>query len=231
MARCYLSGVEIKLDDAFVLDLTVTHRVLRELKEQVATLERLIAQLGGIDRVSLPSRDGAGTYLRKDRRVVSRPVALALGAVSPDRELFLPWTVWRARGRTLLLSTLSHHPDYGARLGELSAVEAEQVVALARQVLRRLAPREHLSHEVRTALVAGVCVTLRERLTDEVVVILQHRLTVDEPLQDIGVPVRIEAEFRAALRPRPAEAWGAPRIEPGPEAMDLTDVEPGQESE
>lgn len=227
MARCYLTGVEIKLDDAFVLDLTTAHRTLRELKEKVATLERLIAQLGGTDRVPIPNRDGAGTYLRKDRRVISRSVALALGAVCPDRELFVPWTVWRARGRTLPLSALSQHPEYGALLRELSAGESEHVVTLARQVLRRLAPREHLSQELRIAVMAGVCVTLRERSPEEVVAILRHRLTADEPLQDLGVPVQLEAEFRAALRPGQTEAWGTPRIEP--ESVELADVEPQQE--
>lgn len=227
MARCYLTGVEIKLDDAFVLDLTTAHRTLRELKEKVATLERLIAQIGGTDRVPIPNRDGAGTYFRKDRRVVSRSVALALGAVCPDREIFLPWTVWRARGRTLPLSALSHHPDYGARLRELSAAETEQVVALAHQVLRRLAPGEHLPHEVRIALIAGVCVTLHERSAEEVVAILRHRLGEDEPLEDLGVPASLEAQFRTALRPTPRDAWGAPRIEP--ESVELADVGPQQE--
>lgn len=46
MARCYLTGVEIPLDQAFVLDLTVAHRVMRDLRERLATLERLTAQLG-----------------------------------------------------------------------------------------------------------------------------------------------------------------------------------------
>jgi hypothetical protein len=231
MARCYLTGVEITLDDAFVLNLTTAHRTLRELKEKVATLERLIAQLGGTDLVPIPNRGGAGTFLRKDRRVVSRPMALALAAICPDRCLFLPWTIWRARGRTLPLSALHHHPDYGPRLRELSVVEAEQVVTLARQVLHRLAPGEHLAHEVRTAVIAGVCVTLRERSPEEVIAILRHRLTADEPLEDLGVPAQVEAEFRAVLRPGSTEAWGAPRVEPDREAVGLADIEPRQESE
>jgi hypothetical protein len=218
MARCYLTGVEIPLDEAFVLDLTTAHRALRELKEKVATLERLVAQLGGTDLVPIPNRRGAGTFLRKDRRVVSRAVALALAAGFPDRELFLPWTVWRARGRLLPLVALRDHPDYGPRLRELSAEEAEQVVMLAREVLRRLAPGEHLGHEVRSVMLAGVCATLRQRSPEEIVAILRHRLTTEEPLQDLGVPASLEAEFRVALRPGLEEAWGAPRVEPAPAA-------------
>lgn len=213
MARCYLTGVEIKLDDAFVLDLTTVHRTLRELREKTATLERLIVQLGGTEVVPIPNRDGTGMYLRKDRRVVSEPVALALGAVCPDRELFLPWRVWRSRGRTIWLTGLYHHPDYGARLRQLSDAEREQVVTLAREVLRRLAPGEHLPNEVRIAVLAGVCVTLRERSAEEIAALLQHRIETKDPLEDLGVPAHIEAEFRAALQRRQIDAWGAPRIQ------------------
>ncbi len=78
-------------------------------------------------------------------------------------------------------------------------------------------------------MIAGVCVTLRERSPHEVVAILRHRLTADEPLQDLGVPDQLEAEFRAALRPKPREAWGAPRIEPEP--VKRADVGLRQESE
>jgi hypothetical protein len=213
MARCYLTGVEIKLDDAFVLDLTIAYRTVRELKEKVATLERLIAQLGRSDEVPIPDRGGTGTHLRKDRRVVSGPVAVALGAVCPDRELFLPWAVWHARGRTLRLSALCQHPDYGARIRELSVSEQQQIVTLAHQVLRRVASGAHLPDEVRTAVLAGVCVTLRERSAEEVVAILKHRIEANESLEDLGVPTQIEVAFRDALRRRPAEAWGAPEIQ------------------
>lgn len=213
MARCYLTGVEIKLDDAFVLDLTTVHRTLRELREKTAPLERLIVQLGESDVAPIPSRGGTSNYLRKDRRIVSRTVALALGAVCPDRELFLPWRVWRSRGRTLRLSTLSQHPDYGARLRELSAEEQKEVITLARQVLQRLALGEHLPNEVRIAVLAGVCVTLRERSAEEIAAMLQHRIETKDPLEDLGVPAHIEAEFRAALQRRQIDAWGAPRIQ------------------
>ena len=33
MARCYLTGVGIALEEAFVLDLTAVHRVMRDSRE------------------------------------------------------------------------------------------------------------------------------------------------------------------------------------------------------
>lgn len=226
MAQCYLTGVEIQLEDAYILDLTTAHRTLRELKQKVATLERLIAQLGATDVVPVPNRAEAGTFLRKDRRLVSRAVALALGAVCPDRQLFLPWILWRARGRAWLLSALRQHPDYAGRFRELSAAEAEQVLTLAHQVLQRLARGEHLPPEVRMATMAGVCVTLRDRSPEEVIAILQDRLASNAPLEDLGVPAGVEPQFRAALGPRPPEPWGAPPLVPASEPSELGD--PGQ---
>jgi len=230
MARCYLTGVDVPLEESYVLDLTAAHRALRELKEKVATLERLIAQLGPTDAVSIPNRAGGGVFLRKDRRVVSRSMAAALGAVSPDRDLFLPWAQWRGRARILPLTILQHHADYGPRIRELSADETEQVVVLARQVLHRLAPGQALPPDVRTATMAGVCVALRERTAEEVVTLVRHRLTSEEPLQDLGVPPQVEAEFRAALGFRQPEAWG---VTPGGAPLDSVEgkVETDQETE
>lgn len=59
MPRCYVTGAEITRDDAFVLDLTAAHRTLRELKEKVATLERLVAQLGAGEAEEVVSLDGS----------------------------------------------------------------------------------------------------------------------------------------------------------------------------
>ncbi len=228
MARCYLTGIEISLDDAFVLDLTVAHRLLRELRERVATLERLVAQLGEADRVQVRNRDGSGTVMRKDRRVVSHSMAQALSALASDRELFVRWTDWRARGRFLPLAALREHPDYGARLRSLSVAELESVAELGRQVLGRLARGQHLSYEIRIAVMAGVCVSLRDRSAEEVVTILNERIGSEPSLGDLDVPVRIERALRDTLGRRPANDWGitggelageAFVAEPGPDAL------------
>lgn len=90
MARCYLTGVGISLDEAFVLDLTIAHRVVRDLRERLATLERLTAQLGEKDPVTIRHRGGAGSHTRQDRRLVSKAVATALADACADAELFIP---------------------------------------------------------------------------------------------------------------------------------------------
>ena len=140
MARCYLTGVEISLEDAFVLDLTAVHRIMRDLRERLGTLKRLTAQLGERDAVTIRQRGATGSRTRHDRRLVSKSVAEALAEACADAELFVPWPMWRARGRVFAVSALRHHPDYGPRLRALDDPGIGRVLDLAGEVLRRLTP-------------------------------------------------------------------------------------------
>lgn len=97
MARCFLTGVQIKLDDAYLLDVGAARRLLRELSDQMETLQRLLAQLAPRDEVTCVDHRRGGTFVRRDRRLVSSTVASALATLSPDRTLFLTWPEWRSR--------------------------------------------------------------------------------------------------------------------------------------
>lgn len=208
MARCYLTGVGIALEEAFVLDLTVAHRVMRELRERLATLERLTAQLGEKDRVTVRHRGAATPHIRQDRRIVSKSVATALAEACSDAELFVPWHAWRARGRALTLSALRRHPDDGSRLDELDDARIEHVLDLAGEVLHRLTPGLTLAPELRDAVTAGICVALEDRSAEEIVATLRHRAAAAEGLGDLGVPAFVEAALRRALL-RKVDDWGA----------------------
>jgi len=197
MARCYLTGVEIALDEAFVLNLTVAHRVMRDLRERLATLERLTTQLGEKDRVIVRYRQGS--HARQDRRVVSKSVAGALADACADGELFLPWAEWRRRGHALTLSALRDHPDYGARLRGLDETELDVILARGAAVLRRLRIGATLSPELRDAITAGVCVALRDRPVEEIEATLRARSRRKDPLSDLGVPAHVEPILRATI--------------------------------
>jgi hypothetical protein len=207
MARCYLTGVGISLDEAFVLDLTVAHRVLRDLRERLATLERLTAQLGEKDSVTIQRRGSSGSHTRQDRRVVSKSVATALSDACADAELFVPWGAWRTRGRTFALAALRQHPDYALRLRDLDETRMMAVLDLASEVLRRLAPGQTLGPELRDAVTAGVCVTLAHLTAEEIVVMLRDRTATDADMTGLGVPSHIEPALRRALASKPDE-WG-----------------------
>jgi len=205
MARCYLTGVEIALEDAFMLNLSIAHRVMRDLRERLATLERLTAQLGEKDRVTVRYRQGSHT--RDDRRVVSKSVAAALAEACADAELFLPFAEWRRRGRVLTLSGLRDHPDYSARLRALDESQLDLALSRAAAVLRRLRIGAALSPELRDAITAGVCVALSDKSPEEIEATLRTRSKLDDSLADLGVPAHVEPILRATLNAKP-EDWG-----------------------
>lgn len=92
-----MTGIDIQLEDAYVLDRREANAVLRDLREKVKTLERLIVELGQFERVVLPhGRDGR-PFTRLDSRLICFDIAKALSAVCPDKTLFIPWTEWKIR--------------------------------------------------------------------------------------------------------------------------------------
>jgi len=97
MAGCFITGIELTLEESYMLDITVAHRALKELRRQAASLERLIQQLGQRDDAEVFDRRNGQMTVRKDRRLVSPSVAQALSAAYPQKQLFIQWTEWRSR--------------------------------------------------------------------------------------------------------------------------------------
>jgi hypothetical protein len=210
MPRCFLTGLEMELQSAYVLDVGTALRAVRELQGHVARLKRLVEQLGPIDVVKVPNFNGKGTSVRRHRRLVSPTVAEALNGAGTGHDLFVSWTAWCSRGRILPLLALRSDPDHGPRVRRLSTQDMQRLVALADEVLERMAPGIHLSFEVRNALVAGVCTVLRDNSADEVVEILCDRLRRGQSLDDLGVPFGVEPAFRGALASACQQPWALP---------------------
>jgi hypothetical protein len=210
MAHCFVSGLQIEMNDALVLNVGAAWRVIRDLEGQASRLKRLVDQLGPKDRVQITSVNGKATLVRHHRRLVSRAVADAIATAWPQKNLFVPWTVWCARGRLAPIMTLRDHPDHGPRVRRLTLQQAQQVLALSDDVLDRLAPAIRLSFDVRSALVAGVCVVLRDRPAEEITEILADRLRRGASLSDLGVPYGVEDTFRTTLGYASHQPWAVP---------------------
>ena len=97
MARCFLTGVELPLEETYVLDIAAAHHALRDLRQRVAAVERLIQQLGSREDVEIYDAKKRETFIRKDRRVINAAIAGALSAVYSEKILFMRWSEWRAR--------------------------------------------------------------------------------------------------------------------------------------
>lgn len=102
MARCYLTGVEMSLEDAYVLHRRAVHHHLAALKDRTASLQRLVAQLSPLD-VEEPFMPGkassADRPTQRRHRLVCKAVAEALGPAYPDIQVFLNWPAYRATVR------------------------------------------------------------------------------------------------------------------------------------
>lgn len=202
MYRCYLTGVEVAFDNAFVLNRTVLYRVLRGLKEKTETLERLLAQLGAHDEAVVRLGPGQPPVTRKHRRLVSRAVAEVLRAGFAEPDLFIPFTTLANRGQQgRPLSHLADHPLFGAAVTAATTPQLEAAVRLARGLRRKLDPKESLCHESVAVLQGGVCLVLNLMEADEAAAEIAAALGSDEALVAIGVPAPLVGRFRAEMEP------------------------------
>lgn len=97
MARCYITGVDIPLNESCVLDIGVANRTLRNLRQQAAALERLLKQLADQDEAEIYDARLHTFIIRKERRLICASIAKTLAATYQNEALFVPWDKWRQR--------------------------------------------------------------------------------------------------------------------------------------
>ena len=97
MAKCFMSGVEIPLDEAYVIDRRVAHRVLLDLRHRALAVERLIQQLSPLDEDEVFSKEDGATHLYKRRRLITVTMAKELANLYPQENLFLSFSDYRSQ--------------------------------------------------------------------------------------------------------------------------------------
>jgi len=91
--KCFLTGIELKEQEAFTLDLSAARKAIRELKSRAVAIEKLIINLGEIDKVQTPSG------MQRRRRIVCSQIAEALSASFPGANIFISWQQWVIKSR------------------------------------------------------------------------------------------------------------------------------------
>ena len=98
MFRCFLTGIELKEDDAYTLDVGAARRIIRELKNKAYALEKLVEELGHWDKVEI--RNAQGKNIKQNRRrLICRQLAEAFSKTYPGENIFMRWTEWISRKR------------------------------------------------------------------------------------------------------------------------------------
>lgn len=100
MIHCFLTGVQCRLEEGFVLNRRQAHDLLDALKDRVASLRRVIEQLSPLDEMDgneAVARHGRRGFARKKHRLVCKAVADAMAPGFPEIRLFLPWPEYRTQ--------------------------------------------------------------------------------------------------------------------------------------
>jgi hypothetical protein len=97
MAKCFLTGIEVNVTDAYVLDNATAYQALKDLRQRATALDRLIQQLGPLQDTEVYDPKHRKSVIRKDRRLVCRTVADALSSSYPEKNLFIMLTDYRLR--------------------------------------------------------------------------------------------------------------------------------------
>ncbi len=199
MARCFLTGVEFRVENGHVLNRSDAYRLLRTLRKRAENLERLLAQLSPLDK---PAADDARAMKRaggRQHRMICKTVADVLAQAYPEIELFLSWPALFTRNVRDRMRVLKEHPLYGTAVSGLPEEELVPVAKLSRQVLRLIDPNRELSPSVQVALKAGVCIRHRAKSATEIAALIRTTTSGNGDLAALGVPQEECDAVRASL--------------------------------
>ena len=105
MANCYMTGVQFPLETAFVLNRREARDPPDTLKDRVASLQRVMGQLGPLDAqdgyADIPPARRAGLAPRR-HRLVCKAVADALAPGFPEIKLFMTWQQYQSQARQVI---------------------------------------------------------------------------------------------------------------------------------
>lgn len=196
--RCHLTGVEIPLEDSYLLDTGCAMAVLRKARDRVAVLEKLVDHLAGWIEHEIPGNGQGKTKDVRYRKVVTRAVAEAMSSVEPSERLFVSWTDYRKRGALFRLTRLCEHPVYGERLRGLGRGALQRIAAKGR-VLRSLLGVPGHDTELRLAVEVGVQLALANFDPKDQLDRLMSAVERGE-LRTCGIPAELESRIAGLVR-------------------------------
>lgn len=104
MARCFMTGIQCEIDDAFVLNRRAARQFLDVLKDRVKSLQLAIEQLAPLDEKEVYSRnklEPKRNFMPMQHRLVCKAVADALSLGYPEINLFHRWPEYQTYARQI----------------------------------------------------------------------------------------------------------------------------------
>lgn len=102
MVCCFMTGVQVSLEQAYVLNRREARDLLVVLKDRLAGLRRVIEQFSPLDDqdgyVDVPAAVRTG-FAPKKHRLVCKAVAEALAPGFPEIKLFMEWPAYQLQAR------------------------------------------------------------------------------------------------------------------------------------
>lgn len=189
MIRCYLTGVESALEDAYVFNRRGARDRLEKLKAEVASLTRLYGELAPLDDKEhspyIPE-EKRQRFAPKQHRLVCKAVATALRTGFPEVNLFLTWEQYRAQVRKTLLQAAPAIPATPPSGVEVTANASLPVSATGHSVLQLLDPRQVLPAKVRNAVAFGAVFRLPGRSAQDIARLILAATKAADDINNLG---------------------------------------------
>lgn len=200
MVHCFLTGVQLEMDKAFVLNRREARDLLAALSDRLTSLRRLIDQFAPLDEGEEPDHGWKGqrrnAATRKRHRFVCKAVADAMAPGFPEIKLFQTWLAYQTNVLAAVRQGMHAHPVHGAAIKDLDEKTVREGERLGRAVLRLLDPQGRLPRHTQLAICAAACLQLRGQLPEQAAGLI--RSAVVSP--DVSPSLALSARDRSAIR-------------------------------
>lgn len=189
MVNCFLTGVQIHFNEAFVLNRREVRELHDILKERVASLRRLIEQFAPLDEKDkelFPPFDNPKAAPKK-HRLVCKAVAAALAPGFPEIKLFVCWPEYQSQSRQTALQGVNDHPLFDGAVKQLDDKELRQADKLGKRVMNILDSKHAVPPQVRQAIAFGIGVFNRRHNPDHVVRLVREAAAATGEPHAIGI--------------------------------------------
>lgn len=220
MVHCFLTGVQLDIDKAYVLNRREARDLLAALNDRLVSLRRVVEQFAPLDDSDEPGEGWRGqrqqrrhAATRKRHRLVCKAVADAMAPGFPEIKLFQTWPTHRAQVQAVLQQGLLAHPVHGEAIKSLDEKSASDGERLGHAVLRLLDPQRQLPQRTRLAVCAAACLHLRGQQPEQAANIVRASVASPSDSPTLALSKRdrqaltsIWAEHSAAVAAAPAKS-------------------------